>query len=116
LKDIFGELGLPQYYLALNINKYNLGTNKIVFKCESLTNTPDMGTDDVESMPIQNINIGFIIINNHCIKINCDIYLIDNHHLPSFSEKLIGNIIYNMFNKLKQFIENLSFNIISNIN
>jgi hypothetical protein len=109
LKDIFSDLGLPQYYLALNIHKYDYETNKIVFKCESLTNKLNTYPDDVELLPIQSINIHFNIINNHSIKINCDIDLINKHNIPLFSEKIIGNIIYNIFNRLKQFIEKVSF-------
>lgn len=111
LKDIFCDLGMPQYYLALNINKCNYETNKIVFKCESfeISNKLDMYPDDVELLPIKTINIYFNIVNNHSIKINCDIDLIDNHNIPIFSEKIIGNIIYNIFNRLKQFIEKVSF-------
>ena len=30
-KDIFSDIGLPQYYISLNINKSILDTNKIVF-------------------------------------------------------------------------------------
>jgi len=109
LKDIFCDLGMPQYYLALNIHKYDYETNKILFKCESLTNKLDMYPDDVELLPIKTINIYFNIVNNHSIKINCDIDLIDKHNIPIFSEKIIGNIIYNIFNRLKQFIEKVSF-------
>ena len=109
LKDIFCDLGLPQYYLALNIHKYDYETNKILFKCESLTDKLDIYPDDVELLPIKSINIDFNIVNNNTIKINCDIILIDKHNIPLFSEKIIGNIIYNIFNRLKQFIEKISF-------
>ena len=50
-----------------------------------------------------------IKIQNHTINVSCNIDLIDNHNIPSFAEKMIGNIIYNIFNRLKQFIENISF-------
>jgi len=111
LKDLFSDLGLPQYYLALNINKNNVDTNKIIFNCESIKTgiKLDFYPEDVELMPIQNIDICCTIVNNHSVKINCDIYLIDKHNIPSFSEKMIGNIIYNIFNRLKQFIEKVSF-------
>ena len=109
LKDIFSDLGLPQYYLALNITKKSLDANKIVFNCESVNNKLDIYPNDVELLQIQNINIQFDVINSHSVKINCDIDLMDKHNIPSFSEKMIGNIIYNIFNRLKQFIEKVSF-------
>jgi hypothetical protein len=109
LKDLFSDLGLPQYYLALNITQKSLDTNKIVFNCELINNKLVIYPTDVELLQIQNINIHFDIINNHSVKINCDIDLMDKHNIPSFSEKMIGNIIYNIFNRLKQFIEKVSF-------
>jgi hypothetical protein len=109
LKDLFSDLGLPQYYLALNITQKCLDSNKIVFNCESVNNKLDIYPNDIELLQIQNINIQFDIINNHSVKINCDIDLMDKHNIPSFSEKMVGNIIYNIFNRLKQFIEKVSF-------
>jgi hypothetical protein len=109
LKDLFSDLGLPHYYLALNITQKTLDANKIVFNCEMVNNKLDIYPQDVELLLIQNINIQFYIINNHSVKINCDIDLMDKHNIPPFSEKMIGNIIYNIFNRLKQFIEKVSF-------
>lgn len=109
LKDIFSDLGLPHYYLALDITKNALDTNKIIFYCEISNNKLDTYPDDVELLPIQKINICFDIMNNHNVKIKCDINLMDKHNIPSFSEKMIGNMIYNIFNRLKQFIEKVSF-------
>jgi hypothetical protein len=95
LRDIFCDLGLSQYYLALNIHKYDNETNKIIFRFVTSTNTNAnlMYPDKVELLPIQCINLQFHIVNCHSIKINCDIDLIEHHNIPSFSEKMIGNII-----------------------
>jgi hypothetical protein len=108
-KDIFADIGLPQYYISLNINKYVLDTNQIVFNCFLYDNKLDFYSHDVELLSIDNIKISIEIINNHFIKINGEITLLENHNIPPFSEKLIGNIIYNIFIRLKQFIENLAF-------
>jgi hypothetical protein len=109
LNDIFADLGLPHYFLALNIRKVVTASNQISFNCSSFDNKLETYSDDVELIPIQKFDIHFDIIQNHNIKINCDIDLTDNHNIPSFSEKMIGNIIYNIFNRLKQFIEKVSF-------
>jgi hypothetical protein len=108
-KDIFSDIGLPQYYISLNINKYVVDTNKIVFNCFLYDNKLKCYPDDVEMLSIDNIKISIEIINNHFIKINGEIILLENHNIPLFSEKLIGNIIYNIFIRLKQFIENITF-------
>jgi hypothetical protein len=111
LKDLFSDLGLPHYFLALNINKNCSHTNKIIFTCASIIrdNKLNFYPVDVELLPIQNIDICCNITNNHSVKINCNIDLIEKHNFPPFFEKMIGNIIYNIFNRLKQFIENISF-------
>ena len=114
LKDLFSDLGIPHYYLALNINIENeydaqLNINKIIFKCISFDNKLDLYPIDVELLPTYSINMCFNIINNHHVYANCDIVLIDKYNIPSFFEKIVGNIFYNIFYKLKQFIENVSF-------
>jgi len=113
IKDLFSDLGIPHYYLALNIHieseNNNLNTNKIIFKCLTFDNKLDLYPTDTELIPIHNINMSFNIINNHNVKINCDIDLKNQHNIPSFFEKIISNIFYNLFYKLKQFIENVSF-------
>ena len=109
LKDIFCELGLPQYYSSLNIKRVNT-LSGIRFNCLS-TNEKTIYPKDSECLPIEQIVIDFVIISNHQVKVNCIINLTDDHNLPQFTEKIIGNIIYNIFNKVKQFIENIAFNI-----
>lgn len=109
LKDVFSDLGLPHYYLALNINNEKINSNKIVFNCRSFENKLDKYTDDIELIPIYDIIINFNIIDDHTVIVSSDIILNDNHNIPSFFEKIIGNLFYNIFYKLKQFIENVSF-------
>jgi hypothetical protein len=107
-KDIFSDLGLPQYYVSLNINKH-VDTNKIIFDSYLYDNKLISYPDDVEFLSVHNIIITFEIMNNHFIKINGEVTLLENHGIHPFSEKLIGNIIYNIFIRLKQFIENIAF-------
>jgi len=109
LKDIFSDLGLPQYYLALKITKEIVDSKTILFNCRSFNNKLQSYPDDVERLPVEIMNIKFNIINNHKFTMDFDIILTDRHNIPQFSEKIIGNIIYNMFNRLKQFIENVTF-------
>jgi len=108
-KDIFSDIGLPQYYISLNVNKSVLDTNKIVFNSYIYDNKLISYPDDVEFLSVHNIIITFEIMNNHFIKINGDVTLLENKGIHPFSEKLIGNIIYNIFIRLKQFIENIAF-------
>jgi hypothetical protein len=108
-KDIFSDIGLPQYYISLNVNKSVLDTNKIVFNSLLYDNKLICYPDDVEFLSAHDIIITFEIMNNHFIKINGEVTLLENHRVHPFCEKLIGNIIYNIFIRLKQFIENIVF-------
>ena len=112
LKDIFCEIGLPQYYSSLNIKRIDLLPKiRFVINNNKNNNINDNENKDTECLPIEQIVIDFDIITNHFINVNCDITLTDDHNLPQFTEKIIGNMIYNIFNKVKQFIENITFNI-----
>ena len=118
LKDIFYELGLPQFYSSINIKKIDTKLNalretssKIRFICNTIKNNLLLFPADSESLPIEQIDIVFTIVSDHYVKVKCDISLIEDHNLPQFTEKIIGNIIYNIFNKVKQFIENIAFNV-----
>ena len=112
LKDIFCEIGLPQYYSSLNIKRIDLLPKiRFVINNNKNNNINDNENKDTECLPIEQIIIDFDIKTNHHVKVNCDITLSDDHNLPQFTEKIIGNMIYNIFNKVKQFIENITFNI-----
>jgi hypothetical protein len=110
LKDIFCEIGLPQYYSSLNIKKTNT-LSGIRFLISNNNNSNENENKDIECLPIEQIVIDFDVITNHYVNVNCDITLSDDHNLPQFTEKIIGNMIYNIFNKVKQFIENITINV-----
>jgi len=113
LRDLFGELGLPQYYSSLNVIKREITDSNIVFDCIANINA-NAGSkvpDGCEHVPLEKVIVNFGIVSDHKVYISCDIILLEDHGLPLFFEKITGNLIYNIFNKLKQFIENVAFNI-----
>lgn len=112
LKDLFGDLGLPQFYSSIFVTKNSDNeTNLITFTCKSFDNKEKqfLYPDDAVVLPINDIKIICQVVNNHYVKIFCDVNLEDNHIIPQFAEKIIGNLIYNIFIKVKQFIENITF-------
>lgn len=113
LIDLFGELGLPQYYSTLNVIKRECSESNIVFDCiaNTNTNTNTKIPEGYESVPLEKVIVNFGIVSDHKVYISCDIILIEDHGLPPFFEKITGNLIYNIFNKVKQFIENVTFNV-----
>jgi hypothetical protein len=112
LKDLFGDLGLPQFYSSIIVTKNSDNeTNLITFTCKLFDNKDKqfLYPDDAVVLPINDIKIICQLVNNHHVKIFCDVNLEDNHIIPQFAEKIIGNLIYNIFIKVKQFIENITF-------
>jgi hypothetical protein len=112
LRDLFGELGLPQYFCSLNVIKIEsneLNNTNIIFEC--ISNTDVNVPDGCEHIPLEKVIVNFEIVTDHNVCISCDIILLENHGLPPFFEKITGNLIYNIFNKVKQFIENIAFNV-----
>lgn len=112
LRDLFGELGLPQYFSSFNIIKRENNESKstnIVFVC--IANAVIKVPDGYETVPLDKVIVNFEIVSDHKVYISCNIILLQDHGLPSFFEKITGNLIYNIFNKVKQFIENVTFNV-----
>jgi hypothetical protein len=63
--------------------------------------------DDAEILNMDNFNVICEIINSHKILFNFTIIFNENVNVPNFAEKIIGQIINKIFNRLKQFIENI---------
>jgi hypothetical protein len=111
LIDLFGELGLPQYYSSLNVIKRECSESNIIFDCIANSDINIKVPQGYESVPLDKVIVNFGIVSHHKVYISCDIILLEDHGLPPFFEKITGNLIYNIFNKVKQFIENIAFNI-----
>lgn len=111
MKDLFSELGLPQYYSSLKIVKREIDNdNYIIFDCIANNTKLYDYPSDSEPIPLENVVVNFEIITDHTMLVTCDITLIEDHGLPPFSEKIIGNLIFKIFNKVKQFMENIIIN------
>jgi hypothetical protein len=62
---------------------------------------------DAELMPIKNMKCDCDIITSHKIRFTFDVLFEDNMLVPPVAEKLVGLILYKIFNRVKQFIENV---------
>jgi hypothetical protein len=86
----------------------------IRFNCLPLSNqttpTEFSGIPDLYSLPVKNLIIDCNILTNHYIEINCKINIEDDIEIEKFIEKMVITIVHKVFIRLKQFIENLSFN------
>lgn len=105
LKHLFEDAGLPQRYSYLHIHKYEQD-NKIIFNGKSIkTETPIHMPADAEQAPIEDMNLEFHILTPHKLLFNCNVIFEKTMTVPAVAERLIGMILYKIFNRLKQFID-----------
>ena len=107
MKNLFEDLGLPQRFSYLYIKKIS---QENIIKFESQTIKSERPKDmpvDAELMAIQTMICNCNIITPHKVRFTVNV-LFENHMLiPAVVEKLVGLILYKIFNRVKQFIENV---------
>jgi hypothetical protein len=107
MKHLFEDLGLPQRFSYVYMSKV-IEENCIQFISQSIKNERPHGMpSDAELLPIQNMNCNCAVVNNHEIQFSCNIIFDNTMVVPPIAEKLVGIIIYKIFNRVKQFIENI---------
>lgn len=111
MQHLFKDLGLPQRYSLLQMQRI-VNTDEIIF----IGNTTKDITNDTmiqfipsnaELIQIQNIKNICKIITPHHIDFTFSVIFDKNMKIPLFAEKIISNIIYKIFIRVKQFIENI---------
>jgi hypothetical protein len=107
MKHLFEEIGLPQRFSYVH-SKRIVGENNIKFVSQTIKSTrPDDMPPDAELMPLQIFDCNCEIITPHKIKFTCNILFESTMIIPAVAEKLIGLILYKIFKRVKQFIENV---------
>jgi len=107
MKHLFNDLGLPQRYSFINITKV-IEQNKISFISNSIHNEkPEGMPKDAEQMPIKNMICECDILTPHKMRFNCNVLFEDKMNVPPFAEKMVGLILFKIFSRVKQFIENV---------
>lgn len=107
MKNLFEDLGLPQRYSHIFLNK-KIKNNEIIFNSTPIINKkPNWIPVDAEIMGLKNMKSTCKIINEHYIDFTFEIFFEDYVNIPPFIEKIISTIIHKMFIRVKQFIENI---------
>ena len=107
MKNLFEDLGLPQKYSYLHMRKY-VSDNKItVISTPIRDKIPIDVPNDAERMETEYIVCDCKIIDNHKINFTINISINNSFNVPEFAEKIIGSILFKMFKRVKQFIENV---------
>jgi len=108
LKHFFEDLGMPQRYSYVHMTKH-VERNNITFVTKSITNEKPPGMPiDSELMPIQDLVASFDIVTPHMSSVTFDILFDKRFNIPVFVEKIIAQILFKVFTRVKQFIENIA--------
>jgi hypothetical protein len=107
MKHLFKDLGLPQRFSYVRINKI-VEENRIKFISQTIKpEIPEGMPPDAQLMPIKNMVCDCRIITPHQIQFICNIQFENSMIIPQVVEKLVGLILHKIFNRVKQFIENV---------
>lgn len=107
MKHFFVDLGLPQRYSYLHIEK-KIAKEKNCIKFYSTpiyVVIPEIIPASAVAVPLEKMITKCEMVNEITLKITCSITFQENHSFPIFIEKFVGKIIFKIFNRLKQFIE-----------
>ena len=108
MKPLFEDLGMPQRFSYVNLVK-TVGENNIIFVAETIKHErpPDMPAE-AELMPMDQMMCICDIVSPHAIRFTFHIRFAPTMIIPPMVEKMVGLILYKIFNKVKQFIENVA--------
>ena len=107
IRNLFEEIGLPQLFSYVHMSKI-VKENQIKFVLKSIKDKiPDGMPLEANLLPIENMICDCDIVDQHTIKFTCNIIIENTLLIPQIAEKLIGIIIFKIFNRVKQFIENV---------
>jgi hypothetical protein len=107
MKHLFEDIGLPQRYSVINIKKY-IENDKIIFQSNTIACDKPIGIPlEAEILFIKNLICVCNLITPHKINFSLNIHFGAGTKIPPFAEKMVGMIIFKIFNRVKQFIENI---------
>jgi hypothetical protein len=107
MKHLFEDLGLPQRFSYVYIRK-TVAENAILFESQSIkSERPEGMPEDAELMSIKNMKSICDIITDHKVKFTFNILFENTVNIPTVLEKVVGLILYKIFKRVKQFIENI---------
>lgn len=114
-KDLFFDLGIPQYYYKFSLSSYvninqDPSTSTIKFIITPINYLENMNTDSTTLMfvPLIQCEIVYTVINNTTGEFNITANINNAGLFNSFFEKMIAMILYKVVNRLKQFISTIT--------
>lgn len=113
-KDLFADLGIPQYYysFAFIINQESTAENTMnntINFIISLKNDENNAITDATCAPLTHCEIACTIINNTIGQFNITAQVSNDELFNSLIfEKMVAMVLYKVINRLKQFISTIT--------
>lgn len=112
VKELFNDLGLPQYYSYNLIEKVKIERYSRVFNMRSILYDRPRGMPEMaERIPVKRCVFESNWINSNKIECNIEVELIENikkNVSLQFLEKMMGGIMYKILNRVRNFINKIS--------
>ncbi len=115
LKHILKDLGVPQMWANVIIVRENL-CDKVVFTVTNVPHSETIISEEYELIPVKNITVYCDILNKHKIDIRVDVLCEDedvedddDKGMQKFLDKMTKTLLTNIINRLKQYIENMTY-------
>jgi hypothetical protein len=106
-KHFYEDLGLPQNYSFLNM-KINREDNKIFIKSQTIYSfKPEIIPDNAELMKMDDLTTICDIVTPHKVIFSFFVTFNPLANISTFVEKMVGLILFKIFKRVKQFIENV---------
>lgn len=108
MKHFFEDLGMPQFYNHIHVTKSTMD-KYIIFKMQPIKNEQfDNNNNELVQMPLEEMEVVCYKMTPHKITFQYNILFNRTREIPPYVEKLVGNIIYKIFNRVKGFIDNVN--------
>jgi len=119
-KDLFAELGIPQYYYNFSLSSIsssassvnvNQDPSTVRFIIKPINYLENMNTDSTTSLmfaQLTHCEIVCTLINNTLGQFNITAHINNAELFNSFFEKMVAMILYKVVNRLKQFITTIT--------
>jgi hypothetical protein len=110
MKHFFEDLGMPQFYNRTHVtritnNEYIIFEMKPILKSEQEEREPNLY--ELVQLPLEKMKMSCYKLTPHRFIFQCNIFFNRKREIPPYVEKLVGNIVYKIFNRVKLFIENV---------
>ena len=110
-KNLFMDIGLPQYYYYFNVKRQMDSNDRIYFIFTSLEGekTEIINNNNSAFMPLNKFEIIFYIKSNSCIQMNIEISATPLEMFSAYFEKMVNTLLFKLFNRVKHFIYNINY-------